>query len=209
MTDRPDPMWDDPSDRPPPWRDEGERALFENPWMRLTGHQATAPTGAPADYVVMRPAAVAVGVLPLHRDGTVTLVGQHRFALMAWSWEMPEGGAHPGEDPQSAAARELAEEAGLAAGQWREALRMDLSNSITDERSVTFLAWDLRPVPTAPDPTEALRVLRVPFLALLGAVERGEVRDAMTVATALRAHHMAATAQLPGWLSHVMLERPR
>lgn len=209
MTDRPDPMWDDPADRPPPWGDEGEQALFENAWMRLTRHQATAPTGAPADYVVVRPAALAVGVLPLHRDGTVTLVGQHRFALMAWSWEMPEGGAHPGEDPQAAAARELAEEAGLAAGQWREALRMDLSNSITDERAVTFLAWELRSVPAAPDPTEDLRVLRVPFLSLLDAVERGQVRDAMTVATALRAHHMASTAQLPGWLTHVMLERPR
>ncbi|MBX9575292.1 MAG: NUDIX hydrolase [Caulobacteraceae bacterium] len=206
---RQDPPWDDGADRPPPWIDHGARPVFENPWMRLTQHQATAPTGAPADYVVMRPLALAVGVLPLHGDGTVTLVGQHRFALMAWSWEMPEGGAHPDEDPQAAAARELAEEAGLAARSWRKVLGLDLSNSVTDERAVAFLAWDLDPVPTAPDPTEAFRVARVPYLDLIDAIGAGQVRDAFTVATALRAHHMAVTSQLPGWLSHVMLGRPR
>lgn len=208
-TARPDPGWDDPARRPPPWRDLGARTLFRNPWLSLTGHRATAPTGATTDYVVMRPSALAVGVLPLHEDGTVTLVGQHRFALMAWSWEMPEGGAHAGEDAQAAAARELAEEAGLAARSWREVLRMDLSNSVTDEGAAAFLAWDLDPVPTAPDPTEAFQVARVPFLSLLEAISAGAVRDAFTVATALRAHHMAVTAELPGWLAHVMLERPR
>jgi 8-oxo-dGTP pyrophosphatase MutT (NUDIX family) len=206
---RDDPPWDDGAGRPPPWSDHGERLLFENPWLRLTEHKATAPTGVPADYVVMRPAALAVGVLPLHGDGTVTLVGQHRFALTTWSWEMPEGGAHPHEDPQTAAARELAEEAGLAARDWREVLRLDMSNSVTDERAVAFLAWNLDPVPCAPDPTEAFRVARVPFLSLIEAIAAGQVRDAFTVATALRAHHMAMTAQLPGWLTHVMLERPR
>ncbi|HEV2083221.1 MAG TPA: NUDIX hydrolase [Brevundimonas sp.] len=206
---RSDPPWDDGSGRPPPWKDHGERLIFENPWMRLTEHAATAPTGAAADYVVMRPTALATGVLPLHGDGTVTLVGQHRFVLTTWSWEMPEGGARPGEDPQAAAARELAEEAGLSARTWREVLRMDMSNSVTDEQAVAFLAWELDPVPTSPDPTEAFRVVRVPFLDLIDAVAAGQVRDAFTVATALRAHHMAVTSQLPGWLSHVMLGRPR
>lgn len=97
--DRPLPGWDDGSDRPPPWRDAASSVTFENPWLRLTRHDAIAPTGFKADYVVMRPRNLSVGVLPVHDDGTVTLVGQQRFALMNWSWEMPEGGAPFDEDP--------------------------------------------------------------------------------------------------------------
>jgi hypothetical protein len=73
--DRPQPAWDDGSDRPPPWRDAGSAVTFENPWLRMTRHDATAPTGVKADYVVMRPRNLSVGVLPVHADGTVTLVG--------------------------------------------------------------------------------------------------------------------------------------
>ena len=113
--DRPLPGWDNGSDRPPPWRGAGSTVTFENPWLRLTRHDATAPTGVKADYVVMRPRNLSVGVLPVHEDGTVTLVGQQRFALMNWSWEMPEGGAPFDEDPIAGAQRELMEEAGLEA----------------------------------------------------------------------------------------------
>ena len=189
------------------WRDDGARTVFENPWLSLTEHQATAPTGLEATYAVLRPKNVAVGVLPLHTDGTVTLVGQSRFALMNHSWEMPEGGAPFDEDPLEGAKRELAEEAGLAAGTWREVLRMEMSNSVTDERAIAWLAWDLRPVPTAPDPTEVIVLARVPFLSLLREIERGAVRDAFTVATAFRAYHMAREGLLPGWLAHAMLTR--
>lgn len=189
------------------WRDGGAATVFENPWMRLTRHQATAPTGAPADYVVMRPRNLAAGVLPLHDDGTVTLVGQHRFATMRYSWEMPEGGVPEGEDPLAGIQRELAEEAGLVADHWLEVLRLDLSNSITDERAVCWLAWGLGAAATAPDPTEDLRIVRVPFLSLIEEIDRGAVRDVMTVATALKAHHMAREGRLPAWLSHTMLSR--
>ena len=81
--------------------------------MRITEHDAEAPTGARSPYAVMRPTHLAVGVLPIHNDGTVTLVGQQRFALMNFSWEMPEGGAPAGEDPIAGAQRELAEETGV------------------------------------------------------------------------------------------------
>ena len=189
------------------WRDGGGETLFENPWLQLTRHAATAPTGAPADYVVMRPRNLAAGVLPLHDDGTVTLVGQHRFATMRYSWEMPEGGVPPGEDSLTGVQRELAEEAGLTAAHWRQVLELELSNSITDERALCWLAWGLSPAPIAPDPTEDLRIARVPFRSLIAEIERGTVRDVMTVATALKAHHMARGGRLPAWLSHGMLSR--
>jgi ADP-ribose pyrophosphatase YjhB (NUDIX family) len=210
VTDDPDeaPGWAADLVLPPPWRDGGARTVFETPWMRVTEHDATAPTGASATYAVMRPTHLAVGVLPIHNDGTVTLVGQHRFALMNFSWEMPEGGARPGEDPLAAAQRELAEEAGLRAKVWREALSLELSNSITDERGLTWLAWDLAPTRSpGTDATEALVGARAPFMTLIDEIARGRVRDALTVATALRAYHMARENLLPGWLGHAMLNR--
>jgi 8-oxo-dGTP pyrophosphatase MutT (NUDIX family) len=203
--DRPLPAWDDGSDRPPPWLSRGSETLFESPWMRLTRHDATAPTGLKADYVVMRPRNLSVGVLPVHEDGTVTLVGQQRFALMNWSWEMPEGGAPFDEDPIEGARRELAEEAGLAAGSWLPAYRGEMSNSITDERALAWIAWDLTPVPIAPDPTEIIRVVRVPFGDLLHEIGTGAVRDMFTLATALRAYHMAREGELPSELAKAML----
>ena len=203
--DRPTPAWDDPSDRPPPWRSAGESLLFENPWLRLTRHPATAPTGLDCDYVVMRPRNLSVGVLPIHADGTVTLVGQQRFALMNWSWEMPEGGAPFDEDPIEGARRELAEEAGLRAAHWREALKAEMTNSITDERAMAWIAWDLSPAPSEPDPTEVIRIARVPFGDLLREIGRGSIRDMFTVATTLRAYHMAREGELPAELAEAML----
>ena len=204
--DRPTPAWDDGSDRPPPWRGEGPvETLFENPWMRLTRQHAVAPTGHEADYVVMRPKNLSVGVLPLHADGTVTLVGQQRFALMNWSWEMPEGGAPFDEDPIEGARRELAEEAGLQAAVWREAYRAEMSNSVTDERAMAWLAWELSPATGALDPTEIIRVARVPFGDLLREIGRGAIRDMFTLATALRAYHMAREGELPSELAKAML----
>lgn len=203
----PEPAWAEGLLKPPPWGDGGAATVFENAWISVTRHAATAPTGAAADYTVVRPRNLAAGVLPIHDDGTVTLVGQQRFPLMAYSWEMPEGGVHAGEEPLAGIKRELAEEAGLAAVHWRQVLSMDLSNSVTDERAVAWIAWGLSAVPTAPDETELLAIARVPFTALLREIDRGAVRDTMTVATALKAYHMAREHILPGWLSHAMLSR--
>ncbi len=191
----------------PPWQDLDRRVVYDNPWLAVTEHSATAPTGLASTYSVLRPKHLAVGVLPLHSDGTVTLVGQARFALMNYSWEMPEGGAPFDEDPLVGAKRELAEEAGLSAGSWREVLRMEMSNSVTDEQAISWLAWDLSPVPVDPDPTEVIVTVRVPFMTLLSEIDRGAVRDAFTVATALRAYHVARESLIPGWLVHAMLTR--
>lgn len=203
--DRPEPAWAAGLQKPPPWRDNGQTVLFENAWLRLTGHPAVAPTGAPANYVVVRPTHLATGVLPVHEDGTVTLVGQQRFPLMNYSWEMPEGGAPFHEDPLQGAKRELAEEAGLVAEHWLEAVRMELSNSINDERAIAWIAWSLSQTETAPDPTEVITIVRVPFLDLLHEIGRRAVRDAFTVATAYRAYHMAREGLLPDHLARAML----
>jgi 8-oxo-dGTP pyrophosphatase MutT (NUDIX family) len=201
-----EPSWGETLAKPPPWRSGEGRTHFENPWLKLVEYPATAPTGHETRFGVVRFKNRAVGVLPVHADGTVVLVGQHRFPRMNYSWEMPEGGSPLGEDPLAGAKRELAEEAGLAAGQWRQALALELSNSVTDEEALCWLAWDLSPTGGEADPTEALTVARVPFTALLAEAVAGRIQDALTVATAFRAYHMAREGELPAELARAMLD---
>ena len=120
---------------------------------------------------------------------------------------MPEGGGEPGEEVRLSAGRELAEETGLTAGSLQQVLEMDLSNSLTDERAVIFLATELTPGRAQPEGTEVLKHRRAHFLDVLDRVADGRIRDALTVAAVLRAHHMAVTGQLAAPLARAMLAR--
>ncbi len=168
-------------------------------------YDATAPTGAPALYGVVRFKNLALAILPLHEDGTVTLVGQNRFPHADYSWEIPEGGGPLDGDPLEHARRELREEVGLEAAEWREVLRTQLSNSVTDERAVGFLALGLSPVDRAPDETEDLAAARAPFREVLETALAGNLPDMLTVAMLLRAYHMAHEGALPPALARRML----
>jgi 8-oxo-dGTP pyrophosphatase MutT (NUDIX family) len=198
MTD----AWEEGGD---PWIVKGMAYAFENDWFRVDAHDVIRPDGTPGDYTVIRVKRLAVGVLPVEADGSVHLVGQWRFPLGRYSWEIPEGGAEPGEDPRECAERELAEETGLRAGALLKVLEMDLSNSLTDERAVLFIATDLTAGCVQPEGTEVLKHRRAHFLEVLERVADGRIRDAMTVAAVLRAHHMAMTGQLPAPLARAML----
>ena len=199
------PDWMQPHGRP--WGRGPERTVYENPWIRVSHHEAVAPTGRPAEYGLISFKNLAIAVLPLHEDGSVTVVGQNRFAMADYSWEIPEGGSPLGEDPLAGAKRELAEETGLIAAEWRKVLRLQLSNSVTDERAVGYLALGLSPGDTghAPDDSEDLRLARVPFRELLAAALDGHIEDALTVAMLLRAYHMAREGELPDGLARAML----
>lgn len=203
MADAPD--WMRPHGRP--WRSLESRLAYANPWITVEEHQAEAPTGAHALYGVVRFENLAIAVLPLHEDGTVTLVGQHRMPHADFSWEIPEGGAPRGEPPLEGARRELREEAGLEASEWREVLRAQLSNSVTDELAVGFIALGLSEVEAAPDETEHLALARIPFAEALNLALQGHMADMLTVAMLLRAHHMAVVGELPQALASAMLAR--
>jgi 8-oxo-dGTP pyrophosphatase MutT (NUDIX family) len=190
-----------------PWIVKGMTHAFENDWFRIDEHDVIRPDGARGYYGVIRVRRLAVGVLPIDAGGRVHLVGQWRFPLGRYSWEMPEGGAEPGEDARGCAERELAEETGLRARDWVKVLEMDLSNSLTDERAVIFIATDLSAGDANPDPTEVLDRRKAHFLDVLERVADGRIRDALTVAAVLRAHHMAVTGQLPAALSKAMLRQ--
>lgn len=190
------------------WRRAGSRVVYDNPWITVSEHQATAPTGAAALYGLVSFKNLALAVLPIDDEGRVVLVGQHRFPFGDYSWEIPEGGGPKGEDPLDGARRELAEEAGLAAAEWREILRVQLSNSVTDELAVGFLATGLSPTGGGDqaDDTEDFALARVPFREALDAAMAGHIRDALTVAMLLRAYHMAREGLLSDALTRAMLE---
>lgn len=191
-----------------PWTKGAPRTVYENPWIAVTEQTAVAPTGKPALYGVVGFKNLALAILPIDADGSVVLVGQHRFPFGDYSWEIPEGGGPKGEDPLDGAKRELAEEAGLAAAEWTEILRMQLSNSVTDELAIGFLATGLSPVAELhhADDTEDFALARAPFREVLDAAVAGHIRDALTVAMLLRAYHMAKEGQLTAALARAMLE---
>jgi len=149
--------------------------------MTVWHDEVARPDGSPGIYGVVHFAAAAVGVVVVDADDRVLLVGQHRYALDAYSWEIPEGGVPAGESPLDGAARELREESGVEADDWRELLRFHLSNSITDEAGVVFAARALRHGEAAPDPTEDLAIRWLSFDDVLAMVDDGRITDAMTI----------------------------
>lgn len=199
------PAWLRPHGKP--WARGASRAVYENAWIRVSHHEATAPTGRPAQYGLVSFKNLAIAVLPLHDDATVTLVGQNRFALADYSWELPEGGSPLGEDPLEGAKRELAEETGLIAAEWRRLLTVQLSNSVTDERAHGYLALGLSEGAGGheADDTEEIALARVPFAEALEAALAGHMEDVLTVAMLLRAYHMAREGALPDALARAML----
>jgi 8-oxo-dGTP pyrophosphatase MutT (NUDIX family) len=190
-----------------PWIRGPARQVYDNPWIAVTEYAATAPTGKPATYGLISHKNLAIAVLPLFDDGATVLVGQNRFALMDYSWEIPEGGGPLADDPLESARRELAEETGLEAAEWREILRAQLSNSVSDERAIGYLAFGLSPARDMhrPDETEALEVVRVAFREAFEAAMDGHLEDVLTVAMLLKAHHMAQQGSLPPALARAMI----
>ena len=164
-----------------PWRRRSRRVAYENPWITVWHDEVTRPDGQPGIYGVVHYANLAVGVVPIDELDRVVLVGQFRYTLGAYSWEIPEGGVPSDEDPLEGARRELREETGLEAAEWRELGRTHLSNSISDEAGIIYLATGLTEGPATPDGTEELEVRRVPFAEALSMIRDGRITDVLSV----------------------------
>jgi 8-oxo-dGTP pyrophosphatase MutT (NUDIX family) len=169
-----------------PWKILSERKVYENPWISLTEFEVINPGGGTGIYGKMHYKNLAVGVLPLDAELNTYLVGQYRFTLDQFSWEIPEGGSPEGEHPLDAAKRELAEETGLKAGSWEPLLHMHLSNSVTDEFAIIYLARDLTQGFAKPEETEKLEVRKLPFQEVYRMVLAGLITDALSVTAILR-----------------------
>ena len=164
-----------------PWKRLGRRIAYENPWITVYHDEVARPDGSPGIYGVVHFRSLAVGVVPLDDGGRVALVGQHRYPLDVLSWEIPEGGSLLGEDALDGAKRELREETGLSAGAWRVIGTYHLSNSVSDEEAILYLATNLRPGFAEPDATEQLEVRWVHLDEAMAMIDRGEITDAMSV----------------------------
>jgi 8-oxo-dGTP pyrophosphatase MutT (NUDIX family) len=169
-----------------PWQITAEKIVYDNPWIGLTEYQVINPSGNPGIYGKVSFKNFAIGVVPLDEEMNTYIVGQYRFALGGYTWEIPEGGGPLGTDPLESAKRELLEETGLKASRWTEIQRMHLSNSVTDELSIIYLARDLQQFEPEPEDTEQLVIKKVSFDEVYRMVADGEITDAVTVAAILK-----------------------
>ena len=179
-----------------PWTIRGEKPVYDNKWISVTEYDVLNPNGGKGIYGKVHFKNLAIGVLPLDEEGYTWLVGQYRFPLEAYSWEIPEGGGDPALPPIESARRELKEETGLVASEWSLIQEMHLSNSVSDERAFIFMARGLRQEEAMPEETEQLVVRRVSFDEVFEMVERGEITDSMSVAGILKVKLLLSTGAL-------------
>jgi 8-oxo-dGTP pyrophosphatase MutT (NUDIX family) len=163
-----------------PWRTLASENVYDNAWIRVREDKVVRPDGERGIYGVVHFKNTAIGILAIEGN-FIYLVGQYRYPLEQYSWEIPEGGCTEGEDLLQAAQRELAEETGLRAEKWEMLGEAHLSNSVSDERAVWFLATKLTQEESQPEGTEQLIVRRILFSEALGMALAGQITDALSL----------------------------
>jgi 8-oxo-dGTP pyrophosphatase MutT (NUDIX family) len=169
-----------------PWKRHRRTIVYENDWIVVNHDDVTRPDGKPGIYGVVHFKHRAIAIVAIDAADRVLLVGQHRYPFDAYSWEIPEGGGRQDEDPLDAARRELREETGVTAKHWTRLGTAHLSNCITDDEGVYYLAEDLEQGEAEPEGTEQLEVRWVAFSDALQMVRTGEITDSLSVIGLLR-----------------------
>lgn len=168
------------------WKTKSSSLAYENPWIKVSHEQVTTPKGTDGIYGVVHFKNIAIGVVPIDEEGNTWLVKQSRYTLNQYTWEIPEGGCPHGEEPANAARRELEEEVGLKAAEITELMRMHLSNSVTDELAIIFVAKGLSAGQQALESTEDIEYKKLPLQEAIAMVLSGEITDSISVAALLR-----------------------
>ncbi len=170
-----------------PWKTLSTHLVYSNKWINVEEHKVINPSGNQGIYGKVCFKNKAIGIIPIDQNGNTWLVGQHRYTLNDYSWEIPEGGGPIGTSPVESAKRELQEETGLLAGTWHLLMRMHTSNSVTDEEAFIFVAEELTEGPSAPEETEAdLNIRKLPLHKAIEMVMNGEITDSMSIAGLLK-----------------------
>jgi len=179
-----------------PWQTLESEVKYNNNWIKLTEHQVINPSGGKGIYGEVHFKNFAIGILPLDEHYNTWLVGQYRYPLKAYSWEIPEGGGPLNEEPIESAQRELLEETGLSAKNWKEIQRLHLSNSVSNELSIIYVATDLIEGIAMPEETELLVVKKLPFEDVYQMVLTGEITDSISVVAILKVRLMILNGDL-------------
>lgn len=164
-----------------PWKLKSKAVAYENPWIRVEHHEVITPGGTDGIYGKVHFKNQAIGIVPIDENGNTYLVGQWRYPLEEYHWEIPEGGCPVGTDPLETAKRELKEETGLVAATWEPLLDFHLSNSVTDEWGIAYLARGLRQEEAEPEPTEDITIKKLPLQEAVKMTLNGEIKDALSI----------------------------
>lgn len=169
-----------------PWKTKSKATIYQNPWIKVEEHQVVIPSGKDGIYgkVIFKNKALAI--VPVDNELNTWLVGQFRYTLDEYSWEIPMGGGLLEVDILESAKRELKEETGLSANKWTQIMRIHTSNSVTDEEGFVFLAEDLTEGETEFEETEQLQIIKLPLKEAIQKVMDGEITDAISVAGLLK-----------------------
>ena len=174
-----------------PWQTLQQKAVYENPWIRIEHHDVMTPRGTPGIYGKVCFKNRAVGIIPIDEQGNTWLVGQYRYTLDKWLWEIPMGGAPLDEDPEQAAHRELREETGIQATNMQPIMFLHTSKSVTDEEGHVYLATGLTAGDTAFEDTEEIEIIKLPLREAIAMAQDGRITDIISIAGLL---HLALNA---------------
>lgn len=179
-----------------PWKTHKSELVYESAWIAVTRHECLNPAGKPAVYSTVGFKHLAIGIIPLDNTLNTWLVGQWRYPLNQYSWEIVEGGGKHDTDPVASAKRELLEETGLKAEHYQELLRMHLSNSVSDELGIIYIATGLSQHTPEPEETEVLQVKKVHFSEAYNMVMDGRITDSLSVAAILKVKILLDSGEL-------------
>lgn len=172
------------------WQKKSEETKYETPWIKVTHHEVITPGGSNGIYGCIHFKNLAVGIIPLDEDYNTWIVGQYRYPIQRYTWEIPEGGCPVGTSPLDTAKRELKEEVGIYAAKWDLIQELDLSDSASDEVSFCYLARQLSFGNPEQEDNEDITIKKLPFQQLFEMTEGGEIRDAISVAAIYKVQRM-------------------
>ncbi|MBC3541334.1 NUDIX domain-containing protein [Rufibacter sediminis] len=176
-----------------PWKTLESKPIYSNPWISVREEQVINPGGGRGIYGVVSMKNKAIGIIPIDEEGNTWLVGQYRYTVNEYSWEIPMGGGPIGIDPLESAKRELKEETGFTAAEWTNIGRIHTSNSVTDEEGFIFLAEDLTAGETEFEETEDLKIWKLPLHEAVRMAMDSEITDAISIAGLLKAEKILLT----------------
>lgn len=168
------------------WETLTTKQVYDNPWISVEHHDVITPTGKPGIYGKVKFKNLAIGIIPIDDHGNTWIVGQYRYTLGTYSWEIPMGGGPHADDPLASAKRELKEETGISANSWTKLMTIHTSNCVTDELGYIYVASDLSFGATSFDDTEDLQIKKLPFSEVVEMVMNGVITDAISIAGILK-----------------------